>query len=70
MWYGLRNHRCRPILSYSAKLSITIDGKIRHSMIKNKFKQNLPTNLTLKKAKEGKLQSKEANHTQENKMNT
>jgi hypothetical protein len=59
-----KNYRCQPILLYTAKLSITVDGEKKVFQDKSKFKQYLSTNPVLQKILEGKLQHKEANYTQ------
>lgn len=51
----LKEHRCQPKLIYSAKLSITIDGKIKKFHDKTKFKQYPSTIPVLQSIPEGKL---------------
>jgi hypothetical protein len=54
----LREHKCQPILVYSAKLPITIDreNEIFHDKIK--FTQYLSTNPALQRIIDGKHQHK------------
>jgi hypothetical protein len=62
----LRGKKCQSRLLYPAKLSINIDGEIKIFHDKTKFKQYLSTNQALKRIREGELQYKEGNYTQEN----
>ena len=52
----LRDNACQPILLYSAKLSITMEGQNKLFHDKNRFNQYLATNPVLYKILEGKLQ--------------
>jgi hypothetical protein len=61
----LKEHKCKPRLLYTAKLSITIDGEIKIFHDKNKFKKYLSTNTALQKIINGKLQHKKGNYTLE-----
>jgi hypothetical protein len=66
----LREHKCQPRLFktfiYSAKLSITIDGKNKIFHDKNKFTQYLSTHPVLQRTIDGKLQHKDGNYSLEN----
>jgi hypothetical protein len=53
----LRDHRCQPRLTYTAKLSITINGDTKTVYGKTKFKQYLSTNQTLQRLIKGNLQA-------------
>jgi hypothetical protein len=61
----LREHICQPRLLYPAKLSITIDGKIKVSHDKTKFTQYLSTNPALQRIIMGKHQHKDRNYALE-----
>ena len=54
----LQDHRCQPRLIYSSQLSITIDRQNNIFHDRTRFNQYLPTNPTLCKVLEGKLQPK------------
>jgi hypothetical protein len=66
---ALRDDRCQLRLQYPSKLSINkMKGKKKlHKKVK--LIQYLSTNPALQKVLEGKIQSKEANYTQENTKN-
>jgi hypothetical protein len=65
----LREHKCQPRLLYSAKVSITIDGKNKIFHDKTKFTQYLSINPTLQRIKDGKHQHKEGKCTPEKARN-
>jgi hypothetical protein len=61
----LREHKCKPRLPYSAKLSITIDRETEIFHDKTKFTQYLPTNPVLQRIIKRKHQHKDGNYTLE-----
>jgi hypothetical protein len=58
----LREHKCRPRLLYSAKLSINIDGESKVSHDKTKF-THLFKNVAIQSIIKAKLQYKEVDYT-------
>jgi hypothetical protein len=58
----LRENKCQPRLLYSAKLSLTIDGKTKVFHDKTKFTQYLSTNPALQRIIKGKQQLKDGNY--------
>ena len=52
-------------LLYPAKLSITIDGETKVFHDKNKFTENLSTNIALQRIIKGKHQHKDGNYALE-----
>ena len=61
----LREHKCKPRLPYSAKLSITIDRETEIFHDKTKFTQYLSTNPALQRIITEKKQYKDGNHALE-----
>jgi hypothetical protein len=57
--------KCQTKLLYTAKLSITVDGRTKVFHDKTKFAQYIFTNPGLQKIIDGKLQHKEGNYTLE-----
>jgi hypothetical protein len=61
----LREQKCQPMVLYSAKISISIDGETKVFYGKTKFTQYLSLNPALQKIIMGKQQDKEGNYTLE-----
>jgi hypothetical protein len=61
----LREHKCQPMLLYSAKLSITIDGETKVFHDKIKFTHYLSRYPALQRIIKGKHQHKNGNYTLE-----
>jgi hypothetical protein len=61
----LREHKCQPRLLYTAKLSITIDGKTKEFHDKTQFTQFLSMNPPLPIITEENHQHKHGNYTLE-----